>query len=90
MFSCDPLASAMEIGAERKNPRWGEGKEDDAAEEDSNEEIRVFYPRQACFIYKYILMGLHKNKAQSASMGFYILPRVDDKEETSFQIRRYI
>jgi hypothetical protein len=60
-------------------------KEDDAVEEDSNEGIRVFYPRQTCFIYKYILMGL-----QSTSMGFYILPRVDDKEETAYQKQRYV
>jgi hypothetical protein len=80
----------MEIGVGRKNPRWGEEKEDDAAEEDSNEEIRVFYPRQACFIYKYILIGLHRDKVQSTSMGFYILPRADDKEEIAYQIQRYV
>jgi hypothetical protein len=66
------------------------GKEDDAAEEDCNEEIRVFYPRQACFIYKYILMGLRRDKAQRSSMVFYILPRADDKEETAYQIQRYV
>jgi hypothetical protein len=41
----------MEISAGRKNPRWGEEKEDDAAEEDSNERIRVFtLPKHALFI----------------------------------------
>jgi hypothetical protein len=64
--------------------------EDDAAEKDSNEGIRVFYPRQACFIYKHILMGLRRDKVQSTSMGFYILPRADDKEETAYQKQRYI
>jgi hypothetical protein len=29
----------------RKNPRWDEEEEDDAAEEDTDERIRVFYPR---------------------------------------------
>jgi hypothetical protein len=42
MFRCDPPASAMETGAGRKNPRWDEEDEDDAAEEDSNERIMVF------------------------------------------------
>jgi hypothetical protein len=90
MFSCDPPASAMEICAGRKNPRWDEETEDDVAEKDSNEGIRVFYPRQACFIYKDILMGLHRNKVQSTSMGFYILSRADDKEETAYQKQRYM
>jgi hypothetical protein len=51
MFSCDPPASAMETRAGRKNPRWGEEEEDDAAEEDSNERIRVFtLAKHALFI----------------------------------------
>jgi hypothetical protein len=35
MCRCDPPASAMEIGAGRKNPRCDEEEEDDKAE-DSN------------------------------------------------------
>jgi hypothetical protein len=42
MFRRDPLASAMETTAGGKNPRCDEEKEDDAAEEDSSERIRVF------------------------------------------------
>jgi hypothetical protein len=42
MFRRDPPASAMETNAEKKNPRWDEEQEDDAAEEDCNERIRVF------------------------------------------------
>jgi hypothetical protein len=53
-----------------KNPRWGEEEEDDAAEKGTNEGIRVFYPGQACFIYKHVLMGLQSGKAQSIFLGF--------------------
>jgi hypothetical protein len=53
-------------------------------------ELGFFYPRQACFIYKHILMGLRRDKVQSTSMGFYILPRADDKEETTYQKQRYV
>jgi hypothetical protein len=60
------------------------------AEEDSNERIMVFCPRQTCFIYKYTLMGLRRNKVQSTSTGFYILLRADDKEATSYQKQRYV
>jgi hypothetical protein len=35
-------------------------------------------------------MGLRRDKVQSTSMGFYILPRADDKEETAYQIQRYV
>jgi hypothetical protein len=38
--------------AERKNPRWDLEKEDDAAEEADNEEIRVFPGKPAYFIYE--------------------------------------
>jgi hypothetical protein len=51
MFRCDPLASAMETGARRKNRRWDEEDEDDVAEKDSNERIRVFtLAKHALFI----------------------------------------
>jgi hypothetical protein len=53
-----------------RNPRWDEKGEDDAAEEGSNEGVRVFYPGQTCFIYKYILMGLWRGKAQNILLGF--------------------
>jgi hypothetical protein len=53
-----------------KNPRWGEEEEDDAAEKGTNEGIRVFYPGQAYFIYKHVLMGLWRGKAQSIFLGF--------------------
>jgi hypothetical protein len=49
-----------------------------------------FYPRQTCFIYKYTLMGLCKGKVQSISTGFYILPRADDKEASTYQEKRYV
>jgi hypothetical protein len=35
-------------------------------------------------------MGLHKGKVQSTSMGFYILPRADDKESTAYQEQRNV
>jgi hypothetical protein len=35
-------------------------------------------------------MGLRRDKVQSTSMGFYILPRADDKEETAYQKQRYM
>jgi hypothetical protein len=41
-----------------KNPRWDEEEEDDATEKGTNKGVRVFYPGQACFIYKHELMGL--------------------------------
>jgi hypothetical protein len=43
-----------------------------------------------CFMYKYILMGLRRGKVQSISMGFYILPRADDKEASTYQEKRYM
>jgi hypothetical protein len=54
-----------------KNPRWDEKEEDDAAEKGTNERVRVFYPGQACFIYKHELMGLWSGKAQNILLGFY-------------------
>jgi hypothetical protein len=51
MFRRDPPASAMETSPGRKNPRLGNEKEDDAAEEDNNERVRVFaLPQHALFI----------------------------------------
>jgi hypothetical protein len=35
-------------------------------------------------------MGLRKGKVQSISMGFYILPRADDKEASTYQDKRYV
>jgi hypothetical protein len=35
-------------------------------------------------------MGLRRDKVQSISMGFYILPRADDKEASTYQEKRYI
>jgi hypothetical protein len=37
---------------ERKNPRWDLEEEDDAAEIDDNEGIRVFLGKPVYFIYK--------------------------------------
>jgi hypothetical protein len=59
---------------------WGE--EDDAAEKGTNEEIRVFYPGQVCFIYKHVLMGLWSGKAQSIFLGFY---SANSKEELLYE-----
>jgi hypothetical protein len=70
MFKRDPLASAMETSVVNKNPRWDEKEDDDAAEKGSNEGIRVFYPSQTCFIYKHVLMGLWRSKAQNIFLGF--------------------
>jgi hypothetical protein len=53
------------------NPRWVKEEEDDAAEESTSERIRVFYPGQACFIYKHVIMGFWSSKAQSILLGFY-------------------
>jgi hypothetical protein len=35
-------------------------------------------------------MGLCKGKVQSISMSFYILPRADDKEASTYQEKRYV
>jgi hypothetical protein len=35
-------------------------------------------------------MGLCKGKVQSISTGFYILPRADDKEASTYQDKRYV
>jgi hypothetical protein len=35
-------------------------------------------------------MGLRRGKVQSTSMGFYILPRADDKEASMYQEKRYV
>jgi hypothetical protein len=35
-------------------------------------------------------MGLHRGKVQSISTGFYILPRADDKEASTYQEKRYV
>jgi hypothetical protein len=35
-------------------------------------------------------MGLRRGKVQSMSMGFYILPRADDKEASTYQDKRYV
>jgi hypothetical protein len=35
-------------------------------------------------------MGLRSGKVQSTSTGFYILPRADDKEVTTYQEKRYV
>jgi hypothetical protein len=35
-------------------------------------------------------MGLWRGKVQSIFMGFYILPRADDKEASTYQEKRYI
>jgi hypothetical protein len=70
-----------------KNPRWGEEEEDDAAEKGTNEGIRVFYPGQACFIYKHVLMGLRSGKAQSILLGFY---SANSTEELTYQGKRCV
>jgi hypothetical protein len=35
-------------------------------------------------------MGLRRGKVQSTSTGFYILPRADDKEASTYQEKRYM
>jgi hypothetical protein len=35
-------------------------------------------------------MGLCRGKVQSISTGFYIPPRADDKEESTYQEKRYV
>jgi hypothetical protein len=35
-------------------------------------------------------MGLRRDKVQSTSMCFYILPRADDKEEAAYHKQRYV
>jgi hypothetical protein len=35
-------------------------------------------------------MGLWRGKVQSIFMGFYILPRADDKEASTYQEKRYV
>jgi hypothetical protein len=35
-------------------------------------------------------MGLWRGKVQSISTGFYILPKADDKEASTYQEKRYI
>jgi hypothetical protein len=35
-------------------------------------------------------MGLRRGKVQSISTGFYILPRADDKEASTYQKKRYV
>jgi hypothetical protein len=35
-------------------------------------------------------MGLCRSKVQSISTGFYILPRADDKEASTYQEKRYV
>jgi hypothetical protein len=42
------------------------------------------------YIYKYTLMGLWRGKVQSIFIGFYILPRADDKEASTYQEKRYV
>jgi hypothetical protein len=53
-----------------KNPRWDEKEEYDVAEKGTNEGISVFYPGQTCFIYKHVLMGLWRGKAQNILLSF--------------------
>jgi hypothetical protein len=45
--------------------------------------------KRALFI-KNTLMGLCRSKVHSISTGFYILPRADDKEASTYQEKRYI
>jgi hypothetical protein len=35
-------------------------------------------------------MGLCRGKVQSIFIGFYILPRADDKEASTYQEKRYV
>jgi hypothetical protein len=35
-------------------------------------------------------MGLRGGKVHSISTGFYILPRADDKESSTYQDKRYV
>jgi hypothetical protein len=53
-----------------KNPRWDKKEEDNVAEKGTNEGVRVFYPGQTFFIYKHVLMGLWRGKAQNTLLGF--------------------
>jgi hypothetical protein len=53
-------------------------------------ELGFFTLAKTCFIYKYTLMGLWRDKVQSIFMGFYILPSGDDKEASTYQEKRYV
>jgi hypothetical protein len=44
-----------------------------------------FFPIQTCFIYNQTIMGLSKIKGPKTSMGFYILPRAEDKAAIVYQ-----
>jgi hypothetical protein len=35
-------------------------------------------------------LGLRRDKVQIISTGFYILPKVDDKEAATYQEKRYV
>jgi hypothetical protein len=70
-----------------KKPRWDKKEEDDAAKKGTNEGVRVFYPGQTCFIYKHVLMGLRRSKAQNILLGFQ---SVDSTEESTYQGKRCI
>jgi hypothetical protein len=50
-------------------------------------ELGFFYPGQACFIYKHVLMGLWSGKAQSILMGFYSANSI---EELTYQEKRCV
>jgi hypothetical protein len=80
MFRRDPPASAMETNVGRKNPRWDEEEEDDAAEEGSSERIRVL-PKPTRFIYKQTLMGLCKLKVQVYLWAFIFRPEQKVKRQ---------
>jgi hypothetical protein len=54
MFKRDPPALAMETDVGKTNPRWVKEEEDDAAEGETNDWIRVFIlARRALFISTY-------------------------------------
>jgi hypothetical protein len=58
-------------------------EEDDAAEGEASKWIRVFYPHQACFIYKHALMGLYESTLQHIITVSYMLPNADDKRKVN-------
>jgi hypothetical protein len=50
-------------------------------------ELGFFYPGQACFIYKHVLMGLWSGKTQSILLSFY---SANNTKELTYQGKRCI
>jgi hypothetical protein len=81
MFRHDPAVSAMEASVcQEETLDEVQRKKMRRRRKILMTELGFFYPHQACFIYKHILMGLHRITAHNIPTVFYILHRADDKE----------